>query len=130
MKVSMTKDVSSKLPLDDVCYMIRCDVEGDYTWIEDEKYLSQLTIGYRQIVEHLILKGRNKGATRAYIHYFLWSNENFVKVRERISAWVKGFEWEDKTYGARLEKRMMEYTGEWRFHKSYGKNFIDYHKLK
>ncbi len=107
--MSMTKDVSSKLPLDDVCYMIRNVVTGDYTWIEDEKYLSQMTKGYRQIVEHLLLKGRCNVAANAYIQYFLCIKGNAKKVRERIPIWAKEFEWEDKDCALKLAREMIHY---------------------
>ncbi len=107
--MSITEEVKSKLPVDDVCYMIRCLVVEDYSRIEKEEYLSQMTKGYRQIVDHLLLKGRNKAATHAYVHYFLCIKGNLKIVRDRVWLWAQEFEWEDKNCAISLAGDMLRY---------------------
>ncbi len=108
-QLTQTKEL--KIPLDNVCYMIRNVVVGDEeeTRIDSNQYLSQMTTGYRQIVEHLILKGRYTAAANAYIQYFLCIKGSRQKVRERVLLWAKEFEWEDEDYATRLERDMLEY---------------------
>ncbi len=101
-----------KLPLDDVCYMIRNVVVGDEeeSRIDSVHYLSQMTLGYKQIVEHLILKGRYRSAAEAYIHYFLCIKGNLQLVKERIPTWAWEFEWEDKDSARKLQVEMIQYV--------------------
>lgn len=107
--MTLTKEVSSKLPVDDVCYIIRCLVVEDYSRIEDKKYCLQMTRGYRQIVEHLILGGRNEAATQAYVHYFLCIKGNLKMVRDRVWLWAHEFEWEDENCAISLAGNMLRY---------------------
>lgn len=97
------------MPLDDVCYMLRSVVVEDESRIDDSKYLSQVTKGYRQIIEDQICQGRHKIAANLYLSYFLQVRGNYVEIKERVPEWAKEFEWEDGDYAKKLKEDMLGY---------------------
>ncbi len=101
-----------KLPLDEVVYMVRNAVVGDdeETRIDSEQYLQQIPKSYKKEIADLIERGMFQQAILTYVGYFFQLEENYKKVEERITTWVKEFEPEDEGLAKALGEDMLYYV--------------------